>query len=142
MAYAIIRSGGKQFRVEEGGTVRIPTLDAQAGDTVELEALVVGGAKEKSRAIQQGNTLIEQGAAGDEIFLVLDGMFAVEVDGRSVAQVGPGAIVGERAAVEQGPRTATLRALTACRVVSVPRRYADDRELSEIALGHRREEGR
>ena len=43
MAYAIIRSGGKQFRVEEGGTVRVPTLDAQAGDTVELEALVIGG---------------------------------------------------------------------------------------------------
>jgi len=43
MAYAIIRSGGKQFRVEEGGTVRVPTLAAQAGDTVELEALVIGG---------------------------------------------------------------------------------------------------
>ena len=43
MAYAIIRSGDKQFRVEEGGTVRVPTLEAQAGDTVELEALVVGG---------------------------------------------------------------------------------------------------
>jgi len=107
----------------------------------ELAALVVGGAKEKSRAIQKGNTLIEQGAAGDEMFLVLDGMFAVEVDGQAVAQVGPGAIVGERAVVEQGSRTATLRALTACRVASVPRRYTDDRELSEIALGHRREEG-
>jgi CRP-like cAMP-binding protein len=44
--------------------------------------------------------------------------------------------------VEKGSRTATLRALTACRVVSVPRRYADERELSEIALGHRREEAR
>jgi len=108
----------------------------------ELGAIIVGGAKEKSRAIQQGNTLIEQGAAGDEMFLVLDGTFAVEVDGQAVAQVGPGAIVGERAVVEQGSRTATLRALTACRVVSVPRRYVDDRELSEIALGHRREEGR
>jgi large subunit ribosomal protein L21 len=43
MAYAIIRSGGKQFRVEEGGTVRVPTLEAQAGETVELEALVIGG---------------------------------------------------------------------------------------------------
>jgi len=43
MAYAIIRSGGKQFRVEEGGTVRVPSLQAQAGDAVELEALVVGG---------------------------------------------------------------------------------------------------
>jgi large subunit ribosomal protein L21 len=43
MAYAIIRSGGKQFRVEEGATVRVPSLDRQAGDTVELEALVIGG---------------------------------------------------------------------------------------------------
>jgi large subunit ribosomal protein L21 len=43
MAYAIIRSGGKQFRVEEGGTVQVPSLDKKAGETVELEALVVGG---------------------------------------------------------------------------------------------------
>jgi large subunit ribosomal protein L21 len=43
MSYAIIRTGGKQFRVEEGGTVRVPSLDAQAGETVEFEALVVGG---------------------------------------------------------------------------------------------------
>ena len=43
MPYAIIRSGGKQFRVEEGATVRVPSVDKQAGETVELEALVVGG---------------------------------------------------------------------------------------------------
>jgi len=43
MAYAIIRSGGKQFRVEEGATVRVPTLEAQAGEAVELEALVIAG---------------------------------------------------------------------------------------------------
>jgi hypothetical protein len=108
----------------------------------ELGAIIVGGAKEKSRAIPKGSTLVEQGVAGDEMFLVLDGTFAVEVDGDTVAQVGPGAIVGERAVVEKGSRTATLRALTACRVVSVPRRFADDRELSEIASGHRREEAR
>jgi CRP-like cAMP-binding protein len=76
------------------------------------------------------------------MFLVLDGTFAVEVDGDSVAQVGPGAIVGERAVVEKGSRTATLRALTACRVVPVARRYADDLELSEIAARHRREDVR
>ena len=43
MAYAIIRSGGKQFRVEEGAQVRVPSLDKQAGEAVELEALVIGG---------------------------------------------------------------------------------------------------
>ena len=43
MSYAIIRSGGKQFRVAEGETVRVPSIDAEAGQTVELEALVIGG---------------------------------------------------------------------------------------------------
>lgn len=43
MAYAIIRSGGKQFRIEEGATVRVPLIDKQAGETVEFEVLVVGG---------------------------------------------------------------------------------------------------
>lgn len=106
----------------------------------ELASIIVGDSKEKSRVVSKGNLLMEQGAAGDEMFLVLDGTFAVEVDGLPVAQVGPGAIVGERAVVEKGSRTATVRAITPCTVVRVPRRYADERELSEIARGHRREE--
>jgi hypothetical protein len=106
----------------------------------ELAGIIVRGATHKSRGIGKGVTLIEQGQPGDEMFLVLDGLFAVEVDGKAVAQVGPGAIVGERALVEKGLRTATLRALTPCQVVSVPRRYTDEHELAEIARGHRREE--
>ena len=43
MAYAIIRSGGKQFRVEKGATVRVPSINKEAGETVELEALVMSG---------------------------------------------------------------------------------------------------
>ena len=43
MAYAIIRSGGKQFRVEEGATLRVPSIGKDAGESVELEALVVSG---------------------------------------------------------------------------------------------------
>ena len=43
MAYAIIRTGGKQFRVSPGDVVRIPSLaDKQAGDAVEFEVLVAG----------------------------------------------------------------------------------------------------
>lgn len=41
MPYAIIRSGGKQFRVEEGATVRVPSINKEAGEAVELEALVL-----------------------------------------------------------------------------------------------------
>lgn len=106
----------------------------------ELAVMIVRGARDKSRSVSKGSMLMEQGQPGDEMFLVLDGTFAVEVDGRLVAQVGPGAILGERARLEKGPRTATLRALTQCRVVAIPPRYADQQELAEIARGHRREE--
>lgn len=43
MAYAIIRSGGKQFRVEPGATLRVPSLAKQAGEAVEFDVLVSGG---------------------------------------------------------------------------------------------------
>ncbi len=43
MSYAIIRTGGKQFRVEPGATLRVPSLDKQAGDSIEFDVLVSGG---------------------------------------------------------------------------------------------------
>lgn len=42
--YAVIRSGGKQLRVEPGQTVRVEKLPGEAGDKVELsEVLMVAG---------------------------------------------------------------------------------------------------
>ena len=45
MAYAIIRSGGKQFRVQSGDVLRVPSLaDKNTGDAVEFgEVLATGG---------------------------------------------------------------------------------------------------
>ena len=42
MSYAIIRTGGKQFPVSEGQILRVPTIEAEAGKKVDIEALVVG----------------------------------------------------------------------------------------------------
>jgi large subunit ribosomal protein L21 len=42
--YAIVRSGGKQYRVAEGDTVYVERLSAPAGESVTLdEVLLVGG---------------------------------------------------------------------------------------------------
>ena len=57
-----------------------------------------------------------------------------------MAEVGPGAIVGERPAVEGGPRTATLRAMTPCRVVVLDSEQISTYELAELALSRHREE--
>jgi large subunit ribosomal protein L21 len=47
MPQAVIRSGGKQFVVEEGQTLRVPSVNAEAGSTIEIAALltVAEGAK-------------------------------------------------------------------------------------------------
>lgn len=42
MSYAIIKTGGKQFAVEEGQTLRVPTIDAEAGKTVDIATLMSG----------------------------------------------------------------------------------------------------
>jgi large subunit ribosomal protein L21 len=42
MSYAIIRTGGKQFRVEPGQTVRIPSLLGDAGANVEFNDVLLG----------------------------------------------------------------------------------------------------
>src|SRR5262245_18304669 len=39
MAFAIIRTGGKQLRVEKGAKVRVPALKGAVGDAVDLEVL-------------------------------------------------------------------------------------------------------
>lgn len=44
MSHAVIKAGGKQFLVEEGQTVRVPSLEAEAGSSIELETLLTSGA--------------------------------------------------------------------------------------------------
>ena len=46
MSYAIIRTGGKQFPVTTGQTLRVPTIEAEEGKKVDLEALVAGEGKD------------------------------------------------------------------------------------------------
>jgi large subunit ribosomal protein L21 len=42
MSYAIIRTGGKQFAVAEGQTLRVPSIDKKEGERLDIEALVSG----------------------------------------------------------------------------------------------------
>jgi CRP-like cAMP-binding protein len=72
--------------------------------------------------------------------LVLDGVASVEVDGEIVTEIGPGAVMGERALIEGGRRTATVRAVTPLRGVVVPPELVDREALEELSWTHRREE--
>ena len=106
----------------------------------ELSAAIMrGGPKPRIQTLDAGQTLVTQGDTATEVYLILDGMFAVEVEGREIAEIGPGAVVGERAALEGGTRTATLRAKTKARVAEATPDALDIADLSALADTHRRE---
>jgi hypothetical protein len=106
----------------------------------ELSGLVMGGTgKPEIRKLRAGQLLARQGDVGGELFLVLDGVLVVDVDGTKWAEVGPGAVLGERAVLERGLRTSTLAAQTDCRIAVVPADRLDRSRLAELAAGHRRE---
>ena len=99
--------------------------------------LMAGKNIPERRTLEPEETLVEQGVPGDELYLVLDGVLAVEVDGKDVAEIGPGAIVGEKALLEGGTRTATLTARTRCRIAVIPGELIERKELESLAATRR-----
>ena len=100
----------------------------------EISAELMGGKSlSQRRTLEVDETLVQQGEESDELYLLLDGVLVVEVDGEEVAEIGPGAVLGERAALERGTRTATLSARTRCRVAVIPVDLIDRRQLEQLA---------
>lgn len=68
MDYAVVRTGGKQYRVSPGDVIRVEALPAEAGATVEIAEVLltsldgavrmgtplVAGAKVTARVVEQG----------------------------------------------------------------------------------------
>ena len=63
------------------------------------------------RKVNPGTVVIEQGAEGDNFYVVDKGRFSVQVDGREVVQIGPGGSFGELALLYNTTRSATVVSL-------------------------------
>ncbi len=98
------------------------------------------GAKPRIKRYTEGRELVRQGQRGRDLFLVLDGVVTIEIDGEPLGEVGPGAVIGERAALEHGVRTATARARTPCKVAFASPDDLDAAALTELSAGHRAED--
>jgi len=126
------------------GDEESPALVTAAETALERHlstTIMQAGARPELKKVKAGATLVEQGEPGDTLFLLLDGVLSVEVDGLPVAEVGPGALLGERAVLEHGRRTSTLRAVTPVKVAVAAADKVDRAALAEVSEGHRREEG-
>ncbi|MCB1038982.1 MAG: cyclic nucleotide-binding domain-containing protein [Acidimicrobiales bacterium] len=62
--------------------------------------------------VDAGHVLVDQGDAGREAFVIVDGTASVRRNGRRVGELGPGDSIGELALLDHGPRTATVTAET------------------------------
>jgi NTE family protein len=81
----------------------------------ELEQLLI------TQAVSRGEVLMRQGEAADALYLVASGRFAVNVDGRRIAEVGRGSPLGEIGFFADGIRTATVTALRDSIVLKLPK---------------------
>jgi predicted nucleotide-binding protein len=105
----------QRFEGDEGRRLRVDALAGQklvAGNRAlaeELADLV------QLRATPNGEILIQQGAADNDVLFILSGSVNIVVNGRVVGRRFPGDSVGEMAAVEPTqPRAATVVATEDC----------------------------
>ena len=74
--YAVIATGGKQYRVEKGGLLRVEKLSAEAGSTVEFDQvlLIADGDQVRLGAplLSGGKVLatVQRHAKGDKVTIV------------------------------------------------------------------------
>ncbi|HUG01441.1 MAG TPA: 50S ribosomal protein L21 [Longimicrobiales bacterium] len=62
--YAIIRTGGKQFKVTPGDTLKVPSIAAEVGDTITIEDVLLGGADDD---VKVGAPLLDGASVQAEI---------------------------------------------------------------------------
>ncbi len=119
-----------------GGDAPALMVAAESALERELSAVVIDSTPEWQR-LAAGDVLVRQGDEADAVFLLFDGLLDVEIGGVPAARVGPGAIVGEAAGLAVKRRSATLRAVTDCRVARVPGAALDNAALARLAEARR-----
>ena len=133
------RAFGKHTPWGDNDTEAFTTEVETALERQLSRSLMQGGSKPKIKNVKAGAVITEQGAEEDDLFLVLDGVVRIEVDGERMAEYGPGSMHGERAVLEGGRRTSTVRAVTACKLAVAGAENVDRGALTELSAGHRRE---
>lgn len=121
-----------------------PQLVTEVETALERELsthIMRGGHKPTFHKVRAGAALTVQGEVADDVFLLLNGVVSIEVDGEPVAQLGPGAILGERSGLEGGRRTSTARAVTDVKVAVARADEIERSALVSVSEGHRRESG-
>jgi len=66
-----------------------------------------------------GETVITQGELGESLYLIVEGQVEVLQDGKQIAKLGENEYFGEMSILDGEPRSATVKAITECFVLSL-----------------------
>lgn len=88
-------------------------------------------------SFEAGEPIIERGTVEDWLYVVADGRVRVHIGDRTVAETGPGGVVGEFAVLVPAPRSASVTAIDPVRLLRLRREPFDELldERPEIARG-------
>ena len=64
------------------------------------------------RKFPAGSTVVSEGATGTGFFVITEGEAEVEIGGQVRGKLGPGDTFGEMALIDEGIRSATIKAVT------------------------------
>jgi hypothetical protein len=95
---------------------RVPFLAVLPEPTLERLARLLDPV-----TVEPGQVVVTEGEPGDRFYLIEEGELEVVAGGDTVSQLGPGGFFGEIALVRDVPRTATVRARTAARLLTLDR---------------------
>jgi CRP-like cAMP-binding protein len=84
---------------------RVPLFSALSRRELQVIASMA-----KPASFPAGTEIVEEGTRGGRFFLITQGQVDVLVNGHRITGLGPGATFGEIALIDEGPRTATVRA--------------------------------
>ena len=87
----------------------------------EFDFLTVTGRDDAFLPLGAGDILFEKGDLGTTMFIVRSGRIEVFDDDVTLETIGPGGILGEMGVVDDEPRSAAARALTAAEVIVIDR---------------------
>ena len=100
---------------------RVPLFADVPGRTLAALAM-----RAREVEVAEGDVVIEQGAVEDHLFAVVRGRFVARDGERTLRELGPGATVGELAALAPEPRSASVTALEAGLLLRIDKPLLDE----------------
>jgi CRP/FNR family transcriptional regulator, cyclic AMP receptor protein len=109
-------------QLNEEGVIKLSPNCRKWRDTLQEhkmpdDFLSLFGDSAEAISVDAGQALFQKGEAASDLYVVKSGELQILDGNQTFETVGKGGIVGEMALVDGGPRSATVRAVTASQVI-------------------------